>query len=141
MSVDVCVVDHDGGVLDAALVASIAALQRCSLPAVDVSQEGRLPVVQRGEPGRRLQVTPAVACSVAWLPPSALDATDSVMVLDPTAEELVQAVATATVVVATQGRVVAAYVGGGCTTEFLVASCENCIASRMSLLPTQHPDC
>lgn len=131
--VDVCVLDSSGGFFDAALMASMAALQRTTLPAVDIGQEGR-PVVRRGVPeGRQLQTNAAVACSVAWVE----DASGSrILLLDPTAEALALAVATATLVVDAGGRVLYHASGGGCSTAELVASCKHCMASRLSLLPT-----
>lgn len=132
---DVCVLDNAGGLLGAALAASIAALQRCSLPALDISQEGRLPVVRPGEPGRRLEVTPAASCTVAWLTTEA-DDDSRVVVVDPTAEEQALAVAAAAVVLDARRRVLAVYNSSGCSTAQVVASCEDCIASRLSLLST-----
>lgn len=71
---------------------------------------------------------------MAWLPPMDDDG-DKVMVLDPTAEEMVRAVGTAVVVREASGRVLAVYNSGGCSTAHLVASCEICISNRLSVLP------
>uniref|UniRef100_A0A4W5LCU5 Ribosomal RNA-processing protein 43 n=1 Tax=Hucho hucho TaxID=62062 RepID=A0A4W5LCU5_9TELE len=103
---DIMCLDYDGNLLDACLIALLAALKNARLPEVTVNKETEVPEVNL-ENRRSLNIHkhPVGASFIVF--------DDSIMIVDPTAEEESLSTATITVVTDEEERLCALHKPGG----------------------------
>ncbi len=142
IKVQVCVLDSSGSVLDAALLAVMASLQHCPLPAVDLPTGNKQskPQINTAKPSTALKCTPAVACSMVWVP--GMDSGDGappapVLLIDPDQHEQGLAAGDAVVITREDGSLLHAYYccnGNGSTVSELTALANTAAAERLAAL-------
>jgi len=117
LSVDVYCVNHDGNLIDAALLATLAALASVQLPQVVLCEDGDV----------RVDASSAPAClSLTRIPLSfSFALLQDELLADPTSEEEELASAVLTVALDDTGRVCATHKAGGAPLSH--AQCEQCI--------------
>ncbi|XP_029506182.2 exosome complex component RRP43 [Oncorhynchus nerka] len=103
---DIMCLDYDGNLLDACLIALLAALKNARLPEVTVNKETEVPeVTLENRRGLNIHKHPVGASFIVF--------DDSIMIVDPTAEEESLSTATITVVTDEEERLCALHKPGG----------------------------
>ena len=127
---DVYCLDADGSLFDCALLAAVAALADCALPALEVQEGGRLVALPPGAPAAA--ALPGGAARRLTLPPALPVALTCGLyrqhcLVDPTWEEEERMHATVTAAVDAEGTLVALHTAGGaaCSEKTLL----RCIAA------------
>lgn len=103
---DLVCLDYDGNLLDACIIALLAALKNAQLPEVTINKETSAPEVNlEKRSGLKINKHPVAASFAVF--------DDSILIVDPTAEEESLSTATITVVVDEEDRLCALHKPGG----------------------------